>query len=166
MDPKWVRHLPRAELWSVRSVRIKAFFRTACWLRAFRRESRRDFERLSLQSGQFSTEAQRVLARATGPISSKIERRFLADARPCQTVGVYVNDHRAPPKGFSRVEYEHRAMILLVVVRFIVLFCFLHFRHSALVGLAFTVTFRRVQRFVHWANAGETATELRVKNAT
>ena len=29
---------------------------------------------------------------------------------------------------------------------------------------ASTITFRRVQRFVHWATTGATATELRVKN--
>jgi hypothetical protein len=34
-----------------------------------------------------------------------------------------------------------------------------------LVDRAVTVTFRRVQRFVQWANAGATATELRAKNA-
>ena len=50
------------------------------------------------------------------------------------------------------------------VLRLFVLPCFLHFSVFLLVGRAFTVPFRGVQRFVHWSNAGETATELRAKN--
>ena len=73
--------------------------------------------------------------------------------------------HRVPTKNVARVEDVPHAGILLVVTNFSCRRVFFSFRFSRLVGWAFTVTFRRVQRFVHWANAGSTATELRDKNA-
>jgi hypothetical protein len=138
-----------------------------------RRAHRRELQRKSLLSGAVCTEAHSCASVAADPISSKLRSSLLDIAWRCSNFckigtrqpGSGLNAPRAPTKMIARVEDVLHVTICSSVLRLFVLPCFLHFFSVfLLVGRAFTVPFRGVQRFVHWSNAGETATELRAKN--
>ena len=94
---------------------------------------------------------------ATGP-----QQYLFCNGRCSRCNWVYV--HVVPTKVVVKVQDVSRADSFCSNFRLFVL-AFSHlFSVFLLVAWAFTITVRRVQRFVHWATTWATATELRVKN--